>query len=366
MSDGRLLLVDQAGRIWFCDGAGTLTPSPLDGALDGCPEIEREKLVEWTHFEDGMGLYPDISEEGEQTGSWLLDAEAGMVRYLSGVIDCWGWSEGVLLTPGRSVDGSCGYLDRNGDWAIPPQFTWTGPFSGSCADVELKEGGNALIDRTGRVVLQVGGYLYMATDRSGSIYYLDRTWNENGDGETITAVYDGDGRLLPDHPLTGREATLYDCAVTTAEDQRTGNETVKNGLMTVWDYDGTVLGTIEGAQGLSLQGCENGRAVLYRWEAATGGNGGIYDLENGAWVVPLGEYSYVWVETDGTDTVYAARREYEDGFDILREDGTFIAHVDRFSGFTQGLFQCMRGDAAVWLDLNGEEVFRWPILTNSD
>lgn len=366
MSDGRMLLADTAGDLWFCDGNGVLTPSPLTETLSAYPEIALAQTIHWTHFQDGVAIYHNVSEERVETGGWLLNAVTGEVRSLPQVIDCWGWTSGDPLTV-ASAEELYGYLDRNGDWAIPPQFRWAGEFEGDCAEVELKEGGSALIDRSGRVAAHIHGQLYTAADRRGNIYYLDRTWD--GDRETIEAVYDREGRLLPDHPLTGREAALYYCAVTTAEDlviaEENRNMTVKDDIMTLWDYDGSVLGTVEGAQSLSLRFLENGKAVLYRWTAVNESSG-VYDLEAGAWIVPLGVYLSILVRTDGTDMVYTAWTKNADGYDILREDGTLVAHVDKFYSFSQGLLQCVRGDAAVWLDLNGEEVFRWPMLDNND
>ncbi len=362
MSDGRLLLADTAGGLWFCDGSGALTPSPLNEELARRQEADWEALLERGSFYDGTGIFP----EWERSESWLLNAATGEVKCLPDVAYCYGWPDGDPLAVAQSADEKWGYLDRNGDWAIPPQFRWAGEFRGDCAEAELAEGGSALIDRSGRVVARIQGSLYTATDRNGTVYYLDRTWDETG--ETITAIYDEKGQLLPDHPLAGREGTvyLYYCAFATAEDQVIGNSTVRDGIMTLWDYDGTVLGTVEWAQGISVQSCENSRAVLHRWTAADGTSSGVYDLETGAWVVPMEKYSNIQVSTDGSDMVYLAWPKYADGYDILRADGTFIAHVDIFDDFAQGLLRCERGNAAVWLDLNGEETFRWPIQSNSD
>lgn len=356
MFDGRLVLTDAAGGVWLCDRNGTLTPSPLNEELARRQEADWKTILERGSFYDGAGVFP----EWERSGSWLLNAVTGEVKYLPDVAGVGLWGGDLLAA---STGELYGYLDRNGNWAVRPQFQWAGEFRGDCAEVTLEEGGSALIDRSGRVVVHIQGHQYTASDRNGTVYYLDRAWDE-GDG-TITAIYDSKGRPLPDHPLTGREALPDYCAAITVEDQVIGNLTVKDGLMTLWDYDGTVLGTVEGAQGLTLHSCENGRAVLYRWDPTNGGEG-VYDLAAGAWVVPLENYWHVWVETDGTDTVYVGDGKYTDGFDILREDGTFFTRVDTFSGFTQGLLQCTRGDDSVWLDLNGEEVFRWPIQGNSD
>lgn len=366
MSDGRLLLADTAGDLWFCGRNGALAPSPLTETLHTYLEIALAQTIHWIHFQDGLAIYHSVSGERAETGGWLLNAVTGEVRSLPRAINCWGWTSDDPLTV-ASVGELYGYLDRSGGWAIPPQFRWAGEFEGDCAEVELEEGGTALIDRSGRVVVRVHGHLYTAADRGGNIYYLDYTWDE--DAETVEAVYDGKGRLLPDHPLTGREAALNYCAATTAEDlviaEENRNMTVKGDIMTLWDYDGAVLGMVEGAQDLSLQSCENGRAVLYRWTAWDAACG-VYDLEAGAWIVPLGDYSSIQIRTDGTDTVYTAWMKNADGYDILREDGTLVARADTFYGFTRGVLQCVRGDASVWLDLNGEEAFRWPIQDNSD
>lgn len=364
LSDGRLLLADTAGGVWLCDRNGTLEQSPLMDAFSRREEAAwSEAVLSWSSFYDGTGVFQDP----EGRGSWLLNAVTGEVKHLPDVMYCYGWPDGDPLAVALSVDEKWGYLDRNGEWVIPPRFRWAGDFEGDCAEAELDEESglaNLLIDRSGQVVARMHGSAYTASDRSGTVYYLDVDYMLDRDKAMIIGVYDGTGKLLPDHPLVGREAAVHNYAVTTAEDQAVGNSTVRGGLMTVWDYDGTVLGTVEGAQDLFLQSCENGKAVLSRWGALN--RAGVYDLAAGVWIVPLEDYWSIRVRTDGMDTVYVCLTKGADGYDILREDGTFVAHVDIFEDFTRGLLQCERGDAAVWLDLTGAEVFRWPIQSNSD
>lgn len=358
LSDGRLLLMDAAGGLWICGQDGTLTPSPLNEELPRRQEADWKTLLERSAFYDGAGVF---SEWG-QSGSWLLNAVTGEVKHLPDVVSCQGWWDGDPLAVARTGD-LCGYLDRSGNWAIPPRFRVAREFEGNFAEVQLTSGRYVLIDRSGEVAVDPHGYIFTGTDRDGTVYYLDRARDE--EGGTIAAVYDGEGRLLPDHPLTGLRATVERCAVTTAEKQVIGDLTVINGLMTIWDYDGTVLGTVEGAQGLSLMSCEDGKAMLHKSTAA-GWSIGVYDLAAGAWIVPLDRYLAVQTVTDGTDTVYIAWLEYGEGGDILGEDGTLIAHADDMFGSGNGLIRVRDGGYSGFLDTAGNWVFRWPISINDD
>lgn len=61
-----------------------------------------------------------------------------------------GFSEGLAAVPdGRNV----GYIDRDGKWAIPPQFESAGSFSDGLARVNVKKK-IGFIDKTGKVVIE--------------------------------------------------------------------------------------------------------------------------------------------------------------------------------------------------------------------
>lgn len=348
MSDGRLLLVDTGGGVWLCDRAGAVTPSPLTETLRAYPEIMLTPAEFRSSFQDGTAIYQKTLEEG---GSWLLNALTGQVRSLPQVGDCWGWPSGDPLAAAQSVDEAWGYLDRNGDWAIPPQFGWAGAFEGDCAMVERAGGGYALIDRTGRTVVENTPWLNSCQSAAGERFYLELEWN--GGTQTVGAVYDSDGRPLADHPLRGREVEYVSGGVATRE----------GGVMTFWDYDGTVLGTAEGCEGLRLSGFENGRAEVYEEKSRTCG---LYDLKAGAWVVPVGKYAWMRSLTDGERTIWMLCSADEVTYDVADETGAVIARVETVDDFFAGLICVRNGGYSGFLDLQGNWVFRWPIENNSD
>ena len=61
-----------------------------------------------------------------------------------------GFSEGLMAV---SIDRQVGYLNRRGEWAIPPRFNSAGTFSEGLAPVKLGEK-FGYIDKTGKVVIE--------------------------------------------------------------------------------------------------------------------------------------------------------------------------------------------------------------------
>lgn len=85
-------------------------------------------------------------------GEWLVQPAADRddpQRWSSGAV----FSEGLCAV---QVDGRLfGYIDRSGDFVIPPSFTRAADFVGGRALVGLPEGGNRVIDRVGSSLLDI-------------------------------------------------------------------------------------------------------------------------------------------------------------------------------------------------------------------
>lgn len=353
LSDGRLLLMDQTGKLWFCDSEGRLERSPLDleqSSLYGeLFALLGEDWMQESVFEDGMFSLPSYDPEtGGNDGCWLADAQTGQTKFLPDVSYCYGWSGGYG-TAGNLDQTLYGYLDRSGAWVIPPQFRWANPFQGNYALVALSDGTTALIDRTGAVVLEPQGDQWARMEASdGSVTYWDyymcnAQW-------LVYGVYDE--TLQPvDHPAVGE---YLDAVYTVAALREESTWTLYDGGDT-WQFEA------EGAE--MLDDYADGR-VAFRSQNGSG----IYDCAAGTWIVPFGTYAYFYRTTDGATTVYCGSRMNSSGvfYDVLGEDGRCLARTREGVLVWNGLIRVIDNDSCAWLDGDGNVVFRWVFTLGTD
>lgn len=351
LSDGRLLLIDREEGLWLCGQDGTLTRSPL-------PEKPSVLWGEWWSemggFADGVACINTFDPNTrEDTGYCLANAVTGEIIPLPDISTCYGWyySPSLWAEAQDRETNLWGYLDRNGGWAIAPQFSRTNQFEESFACVTLVSGEQAVIDQSGNVMLEVqGDAIRPFRGGYGSNCYL--VLEERDRKYVVTGVYDQNFRSVPDHPIVGR--VLKNQFSSGAPATQEGN------VWTLWDQEGAVC-TVE--TDAELCGTEENGLLLFR-----DGNGGegLYDPEAETWVIPMEKgYYYIRFLYELEEAVYGAW-DGANEYDLLDADGELIAHVDDVFGIGNGLIRVRDGEYGGFLDTEGNWVFRWPIRENTD
>jgi hypothetical protein len=130
-------------------------------------------------FQDGMAI---VRLEGG--GNWAYVDEHGnlfmpKVKAVDGTLQ--DFSDGMALVPANRNGATVfGYIGKNGEWAIEPQFAWGAPFSERAAAV-LKYGKWGFIDLSGRFVVppkydEVRSFSegFAAVRSNGLIGFVDR------------------------------------------------------------------------------------------------------------------------------------------------------------------------------------------------
>lgn len=354
LSDGRLLLMDGEERFWICDRDGTLTPSPLAEKLS---QLWGDQWRQFVSFADGVSC---VESAGTSSGCWLVNALTGEVVRLPDVSYCMGWyyRPGPLAVAQHRETNLYGYLDRHGNWAIPPQFSRCDDFEGDFAQVNLVSGELAVIDRSGAVVLQPEAeFIRKFRSTDGSRYYLGLRVEH--DQYKIVAIYDQNFTPIPDHPIIGRVM-----ANTTDGGHAATREGREEERWTFWDQSGAVWTVETYAQLMGEE--DDGRLRFY----ARSGLWGLYDPEAGRWVIPMEMYDYILPSSNSGVPLYGGRlsSRYSTGerWDVLNADGDRIARVDDFLGSSGGLILALDGGYSGFLDMEGNWVFRYPIRNNND
>jgi hypothetical protein len=129
----------QKGKIGYIDNRGRIVVAP--------------KLDEWVRGEFHNGLLITGVSDGP-----YIDA-AGKKVLDTGFYRNWDFSEGLAVAMRERTDGKWGYIDTNGNFAIPQQFStgmddYVWPFSGGFARIKVK-GLYGFIDHTGKFVVRL-------------------------------------------------------------------------------------------------------------------------------------------------------------------------------------------------------------------
>lgn len=348
LSEGKLLLMDEAEALWLCGEDGVPERSPVAVRPSEVWEPSWRAEGFGGGFSDGIGVWtaPGDGDYGGN-GCTLIDARTGLVRALPDVSWCysdWYGGEELAVANQRDTDLT-GYLDRTGEWAIAPQFRWAYSFEGGYAAVEPeRDGGDVLIDRSGAVVVRTEGRFLRVWGRDGEAYYLVLA-----EDDALLEIYDSACRPVTDHPMLDGQGASYTYTGTLVD--RDG------GTVTIWDAGGTLLATVETDAEPSWY--HDGRLEFQDGESV-----GIYDCDAGRWAVPLGRYESATALTDGEHTICWGQRGGE--CCILDEDGVELARADEVDGFSDGVIRTRSGGMCRWLDLEGETVFCWPLIGSND
>ena len=169
----------QGDRWGYLDRQGTVKIAP------------RFESVNW--FSEGLAaVTPERNEEGLPRSWGFVDCLGRIViepRFDSGGL----FSEGLAAV---KKDGLIGYIDRDGQWAIPPRFhfSWRQPSRDGGAVVRLSKKGEemALIDTTGAIIRGLGhwfscGVRYDPGRNGLTGLYADY---ENSGGDAVTVPFD--------------------------------------------------------------------------------------------------------------------------------------------------------------------------------
>jgi hypothetical protein len=359
--DGEEVVIDKTGAVVFSLSKMNLIPSwglsglfneglmeveSADGTLRGYVNREGELVippkfsVAWynSSFRGGYAVVQIPSPSPETRGKWgcirrdgsfAIPPEYDRLDVYSGDGRAFGYKEGagwlLLDLTGKTVgekiferrghfseglapayfDGRWGYIDREGEWKIPPRFNRAYDFNEGYAGV-LLDGHGGFIDREGNMVF----------DRLQWIY-----WG-----------------------LRFREGTAF--IVETSEDAA-GGKSLK------WGYlfkDGRKIPAIYDQMNDQANDFYDGRAFV-----AVGGRVGIID-ENGSWVVAPGEgdFERTYRSRDGTIAAVKGGK-----YGVLDRDGGWAVQpeYDFIGGFSEGCAAARKDGKWGYIDKRGEWLF---------
>ena len=163
--ENREVLMDRTGRVLFSEDA---EPGPdLFASLPAQATANRSfSLLEI--LPDGDRVWYSLTygeswdERNKNMRYGLIQIENGQAGYLTGPVfedyggDSWAWEDNDFhegLAPAMR-DGLWGYIDRQGQWVIPPQWQLADKFRGGLALVYGEDDRMAYIDAQGAVVWQ--------------------------------------------------------------------------------------------------------------------------------------------------------------------------------------------------------------------
>ena len=136
------------GRDWrmygFLDPAGReIIPMRFSG---GASFSEGMALVWLTQtFEGGRGQ--DEIGFVDPLGRWAILPNRSRLSWADD------FHEGLALARTENTGDKVGFINKRGQWVIPPQLAWAEPFSEGVAAAAASEGKRGFVDRTGRFVI---------------------------------------------------------------------------------------------------------------------------------------------------------------------------------------------------------------------
>lgn len=340
VGDTRLLLVDPDGYGWFCDLQGNVTASGLDRSVF-------EFWGTWWREIGGISSSTACLNAADGNGSWLIDFESGMQRHLPDVQYCRMWLAGDDLTPATHTNQLTGYLDREGNWVIAPQFTDADVFYGSYALATRGEyNDRVLIDRKGNTVLEPEGRLE-AIFIDGSFYYLDI-----GDDDTIYGVYNMQAEAIS-HPAVGH-TRLESWSALCWQDA--------GGAQWVWDGRESWQVDLNGAV---LQGVYGSLLLLWQEDPETfESKSGVYDVEQSRWIIPMQSAGCNILEDSVTGEFYVLCG-YQN-CTVYNAEGEKLFSAVQVGTPADGCFTVQTGIWTGLLDRNGQWIMRRHMQTSGD
>jgi hypothetical protein len=112
----------------------------------GTPKIPPSFLNVVEGVEEGLACVKNGGKYGyiDKNGNWMIQPQFESARV---------FSEGLAAVRIQELEG---YIDRSGNIVIQPQFYWTDDFRGDLAEVEL-QGEQLYVDRQGKIIWRSRG-----------------------------------------------------------------------------------------------------------------------------------------------------------------------------------------------------------------
>lgn len=329
----RALLVDPEYRLWFCDLEGRITPTALD-----CP-ITDLWLVS---FPDSLTLSSTVGLRStpDEKGRWFVNLDTGARIYFPSASGSEWARPGELLSV-QDEDGY-GYIDRAGNWVLPPEYAWSDDFYGSYGLVQRAAGGPLeLIDRTGQTVLFDGGNV-RACVVDGAVYWVA----DDAEGR-IAEIRDGNLQPVDLPAVGGRWADTASALSWVSPD---GSR---------WFWDGEAVHAYPDNT-LWLERCAENRALFSQPQQSGPHWYGLYDVEGGRWIQELSPDHAYLLQANGR--TYLGKGSGNCYYDL---DGNLICCGDWNGLPVDGVFPVVDGTWTGLVGPGGQWLLRMPLDTGT-
>lgn len=338
VGEERLLLIDRDGGSWFCDLRGRVTAAGLKKPV-------AELWGPW--WKELMGISSETVCMSDISGSGcrLADFESGLERYLPEVQYCSRWLAGSELA--AAGDGQRnGYLDRQGNWAIAPQYETANEFQKGLALVRRgTDDPWQLIDRQGNPVLTFPGASVNMLQIGEALYYL----NTDADSR-ILGICDAAGNQL-EHPAVGGT-------------YRNGWPMLEwlDGRGTHWCWNGREA--VQLPAGFRLSDAEGDLAVLQQETEDWSGACGAYSLGRKTWILPPEQSVLVLLRDTVTDEVWLM--DGYGGGTVWDQNGEKLFSAASLDAPADGVFSVQSGVWTGLMNRDGEWLLRRCLQTAND
>lgn len=155
MATGRIVCAPiYDGMDSFSEGLARVVVGNKEGFIDTFGEVVVPiKFERVAAYSEGLAIFGEGWIENRLTRWGYLDS-SGNVAIEAKFEDVRKFSGGLAAATigGRMRNGRTGYIDRKGDWCIPPRFTWADDFSEGFAVIE-EESGRSVIDNRGHYLV---------------------------------------------------------------------------------------------------------------------------------------------------------------------------------------------------------------------
>ena len=141
---------DEFDDMWYLDRAGRMALGPFGGI---------------SAFSEGWGAVAD------ERGCRFIDATGNTILRLPPQVYARRFREGLAAAEDHTrSERRMGYIDRQGEWVIPPQFDFTSAFVNGLATVEVADE-KGLIDKAGRYVVPLQAFRKLDDPYEGRIAF---------------------------------------------------------------------------------------------------------------------------------------------------------------------------------------------------
>lgn len=369
-SSGELMALGTAdGRMEVLNSDGSLRWSKRYTELE-LPDYVTEN-GEALNITEGTICYWDDYNSPERT-VYYLDLNSGKVTKRMGGAVAWSFSDGLAAT-WQEVDGTTlyGYVDKTGEWVIAPQYIEANDFCGGTAIVKLQDMRQALIDKTGTVLLHcASGELFSIRDRDGAVLYIHadctgvRSLGEFNSARQYRVIAAYDAHLQPQAvPAAGETILRYYNAYWLDPGE------------SLWQDEPLTVGFAGGEHTLTLPAAytpydtmqtESGIILQLVNDADESYSSAFYD-SNGSLRIDAGRYSWISERADLVtgETVLLGQYPGGVGYDIYDSTGKLLLSLpdtEWYPELSSGLVPVQNLYGTGLRTLSGDWVFRYLVL----